>query len=298
MRPPATTLVTDRRVIGNTSSFTFSASDPQSGVAETWLRLGEFGVRGAWQQGETIEVPVPDYQTTDKEYLIGASSKDNYGNWEEETTTAVVTDVEAPKPYFEPKKTDMLGEWINHASYVRLWGNDGIGSGVRRVVVRRDGGPARAHTDAWVCVTKAPLTHENDGVHTIRMHAVDKLGHVSKDATRVVKIDTRKPRTQIKVDDDSGIFRLVHIFLNGNASVRCAVYDAKPCGSRCTVTIRIRNKAGKTWTVTSPDKLPIGRMATAHFTWKFGHGTFTVSVRGRDTAGNVGNWSTTTWAVV
>ena len=138
--PPVTT-VTGPGFIEQTTTFSLSATDQGSGVAETWVRLDA----GAWTQSGSVTVDAPAGITTDTKHVIEASSADVYGNWETPTPFTVVVDREAPRTLFIPPKPEKLGVWRNRTAHVAVMGHDGDGVGssaVHRASRRRTGARA------------------------------------------------------------------------------------------------------------------------------------------------------------
>lgn len=272
--PPVTT-VTGPGFIEQTTTFSLSATDQGSGVAETWVRLDG----GAWTQSGSVTVDAPAGITTDTKHVIEASSADVYGNWETPTPFTVVVDREAPRTLFIPPKPEKLGVWRNRTAHVAVMGHDGEGIGSSAVFVRVDGGPALEHEDGWVCVTEAPMTHANDGVHTISAHAVDALGHAGPEGSCKVRIDTRRPvlktRAAARAFADRG-------------SIVFSAADPKPCAGTYRMKFRIVTRSGKVLMTKGYGRTyNVGHAYSYPFDCPWRRGIYKVILTVQDEAGNI-----------
>jgi hypothetical protein len=133
------------------------------------------------------------------------------------------------------------------------------------------------HASSWACTVEAPKTHANDGVHTIKVHAIDALGHVGPDVSRSVRIDTRRPAG--KVPAKTFVSRK-------RGRISFSAVDQKPCGGSYTVRIRVMTRKNDIVTEITPAKrFTYGRVHSIAATSTL-YGVYVLAVTVTDAAGN------------
>ena len=168
------------------------ASDTQSGVRRTYYELDE------------VVAPYAGEFTVDRpgSHVVQYWSDDRAGNEERPSVGFVNIDVTAPEvtgATLSPAATS--AGWNNSDVTVTIAAADegGAGVGKRQYAVAGSG----VWTDATGgrFTVPAPVGHENDGVHTFDLRAIDRAGNVSGTRTVTVRIDTRAPLTYDSGDD-------------------------------------------------------------------------------------------------
>jgi hypothetical protein len=180
-----------------------------------------------------------------------------------------------------PFTTDDADDWWhNRDVLVTLVADDGIGSGVAATEYRVDGG-------AWVAAdepglaeiaVKAARDHGADGVHAIAYRSTDAAGNVEAVRGCSVRIDTRRPATQV----------LSAAAVNRLATIRYRVTDAAPsCGSARVTIVVSRRDGTVVRRVPLPRAAPTNTLLTVKLARKLPCGTYVVRMSARDVAGNV-----------
>ena len=150
------------------------------------------------------------------------------------------------------------------------------GSGLHTITSHIDGGPRNI---GGILTVPAPSDHSGDGVHTVTWQARDWGGNAQATQTSTVKIDTRRPRT-------SAPYR-ASVVRGRFVTLKYKVVDAKPCGARATVTIRVKTLAGKTVKTLKLGKRTLNRLDSCRFRCRLRPRTYRFTVYARDAAGNV-----------
>jgi cytochrome c len=164
--------------------------------------------------------------------------------------------------------------WVNRGVLVIFTAaDDDAGSGVAYTEYALDGG-------AWTKGTSCAVAGE--GPHTVLYRSADAAGNVEADKTLAFGIDTVKPTT--KAPSAASVSR------GRTATLKYRVLDALPCAGTCTVTIKVKTRAGR---LVKTLKCGIRTANTASAltaklrvprTWK--KGTYRFSVYATDAAGN------------
>ena len=173
------------------------------------------------------------------------------------------------------------GTWYKSAVTVTLSAEDNPGgSGVAKTEYRLDAGSWMTGTSVTVT---APTGGANDGTHTVAYRSTDLAGNVEVGKTCTVNIDTPRPTTKAPSSATARRGR--------TAALKYQVLDTVPNGGTATVTIKVKNRAGKVVKTLKSVVKPVNTSLTWKFTvprtWRTGTYRFYVSAH-RDTAGNVG----------
>ena len=172
--------------------------------------------------------------------------------------------------------------WVNHPVLITLSAT-ATTNPVASITYSLDSGARQtvAGTSTVVTIPADRTTHADDGVRTLAFTATDMLGLAQFDQTTSVKIDTRKPSTQAPYAATAARGR--------TATLKYKVVDARPGTEAATVTIKVRNKAGKVVRTLGPFKNRlVNKRLAATFrvprTWRAG--TYRFLVYAKDDAGN------------
>ena len=170
--------------------------------------------------------------------------------------------------------------WYNHALLVPLTATPGTNA-VASLSYTCDGAMQQVSgTTAEAPIPVDARTHANDGGHVLTFCATDTLGLASSVGTLTVNIDTRKPATKAPYRASATRGR--------TATLRFGIADAKPNGGNATVTIKVKNSAGKIVKTLGPAAKKLSPSLTWRFTvprsWRAG--TYRFFVYAKDRAGN------------
>jgi photosystem II stability/assembly factor-like uncharacterized protein len=172
--------------------------------------------------------------------------------------------------------------WVNHPVLITLSAT-ATTSPVASITYSLDGGARQtvAGTSTVVTIAADRTTHADDGVHTLAFTATDSLGLAQFDQTTSFKIDTRRPSTQAPYAATAARGR--------TATLKYKVVDARPGTDAATVTIKVRNIAGKVVRTLGPFKSRlVNERLAATFrvprTWRAG--TYRFLIYATDDAGN------------
>jgi hypothetical protein len=170
-------------------------------------------------------------------YYFHVRAKDGNGTWGPTVTRKVQigsgpSDTTAPTTVASGA---VNGKWYRAAVTVSFAASDNAGgSGVASTEYSLDGGE---WTKGSSLLLPAPADHSGDLLHTILYRSADIAGNVEAQKTVKVGIDTRKPTTKATASASARRGR--------SALLRYQVLDAVPNAGTATVTIKIRNRAGK-----------------------------------------------------
>ena len=182
--------------VGPSATVAATAADPGgSGVAQLEFRYCAGG-SCAFGSGTTIGSPVVTTGTASQpwdlssltdgaQYTAVARATDVAGNTTDSGTTTVTLDLSAPTTTDNAPSSSQSSDVT-----VGLSANDGSGSGAGSTAYRLDGGSWQTGTSVLVT---APLSHLNDGVHTIDYFSTDNVGNVETTRQATVTIDTLPP---------------------------------------------------------------------------------------------------------
>jgi hypothetical protein len=174
------------------------------------------------------------------------------------------------------------GAWYKAAVTVSLAaldnaGGSGMVGGSAKTEYKVDG--AADWTTGTSVPIDAPTDHSNDLLHTILYRSTDADGNVEPAKTLTVGIDTRKPTT--KAPSAASVVRY------RTAKLWYKVLDTGANGGKATVTIKIRNRAGKVVKTLGPSKgMAVNKLLYKTFTCRLAKGTYRFSVYATDAAGN------------
>jgi hypothetical protein len=167
------------------------------------------------------------------------------------------------------------GKWYKAAVTVSFTATDNAGgSGVASTEYKLDGGE-------WTKGTQVSVS--GDLLHTVLYRSADKAGNTEVAKTLKVGIDTHKPVTKALASASARRGR--------SALLRYQVLDPVPNGGTATVTIKIRNSAGKVVATIRLGAKPVNtatalsRSFKVPTTWRIG--VYRYSVYATDKAGNV-----------
>ena len=170
------------------------------------------------------------------------------------------------------------GKWYRTAVTVNLAASDDAGgSGVASTEYSLDGA---AFTPGTSIPLPAPADHSADKLHTILYRSADAAGKVETEKTLKVGIDTRKPIT--KAPNAATAYR------GRTATLKYRVVEVGANGGKATVTVKLKNRAGKVVKTLGPAL----KVVNSTLTWKFTvprtwrAGTYHFYVYAKDTAGN------------
>jgi hypothetical protein len=164
------------------------------------------------------------------------------------------------------------GRWYRRTVSLTLSTIDNVGgSGVARTEYSLDGGP-------WTRGTSISVSTQ--GRHTLLYFSRDNAGNDEPQRSLDFGIDTVRPTT--KAPSAASARR------GGTASLRYRVSDPKPHAGKATVTIKVRNRAGRVVETLGPAQRAVNKLLTWKFrvprSWRSGTRHFTVYAR--DLAGN------------
>ena len=115
-----------------------------------------------------------------------ARAADAAGNTTDSATTTVTLDTSPPTTTDDAPGGSQSSDVVT----VSLSANDGSGSGVASTTYRIDGGGWQTGTSVSI---PAPVSHLNDGVHTIDYSSIDNVGNTETLRSATVTIDTLPP---------------------------------------------------------------------------------------------------------
>ena len=267
--PPGTPNTAGAFLVGystNGSSFTFPYQWSGSTSGEWWLTEFDLGRWSLLGQPE-VRIALGTSVLAGALYSEGAYVDDL-------TVTATIPDTTPPTT---TATGAVHGRWYRTAVTVSLAASDNAGgSGVVSTEYSLDGG---AWTPGTSIPLPAPTDHTGDLLHTILYRSADTDGNVEADKTLTVGIDTRKPTT--KAPDASSVVRY------RTAKLWYKVVDPPPNGGTATVTIKIKNSAGKVVKTLGPYKgKAVNRLLSATFTCRLAKGSYRFYVSATDAAGN------------
>ena len=159
-------------------------------------------------------------------------SSDAIGDREPDQTATVKIESSAP---VTTDDSDPGYVWFNHDVTVHFTATD-ADSGVDYTEYSLDG-------TTWVRATEVTilsdsLAHTTDGEHVILYRSADTLGHLESARSCTVRIDTQGPAT--KALARAGVRK------GRKATLKYRIDEQPfPCGPSATVTIKIKNRAGK-----------------------------------------------------
>lgn len=279
-RPPVTTIVrtpaqllwADEHCASSATTLTFQPSDDKPGEVITSYSIDG----GTWQPGLFATLGAPADHTNDGPHKVQVFSVDADGNDEVVKGYDLFIDTQPPTLTLSPAKPDMIGHWINHDSEVTLTPHDPAPSSGVWAGLREDG----AWTFTSQVSVRASRKHENDGMHTLRVCALDHAGNIGGDQTYVVGIDTRKP--SVTVPSPCRVHR------GKTATVRFRVNDQKPCAGVAAVGVVILHQNGRAAKQFWPAKwYSANRSASYGFKCSLSRGTYRLLVYAADGAGNL-----------
>jgi hypothetical protein len=167
--------------------------------------------------------------------------------------------------------------WHDAAVRLRLTATDGtFSSGVASTQYSLDGGST--WTKGTALTVPAPADHSNDGLHAVLYRSTDKAGNVEKTRSVGVGVDTRRP-TPLAASA-AGVKR------GHTATLRYSVSDPRPGAPSATVTIRIRNAAGRLVKRAVLRRRAVNRALRYRFVCALPRGSYRFSVYATDAAGN------------
>jgi hypothetical protein len=195
------------------------------------------------------------------------------------TLTATIPDTTPPTTTATGAKN---GTWYKAAVTVSLAATDNAGGsgmvgGLAKTEYKVDG--AVDWTAGTSVPIAAPTDHSNDLLHTILYRSTDADGNVEPDKTITVGIDTRRPVT--KAPSAASVVRY------RTAKLWYKVLDTGANGGKATVTIKIRNRAGRVVKTLGPYKgMAVNKLLYKTFTCRLAKGTYRFSAYAYDAAGN------------
>ena len=134
-----------------------------------------------------------------------------------------------------------------------------------------------------MAVSADAVTHANDGPHLLLYTAADTQNLAQFDTKLSFGIDTRKPSPSAPNSASAKRGRPV--------ALKYRILDTVPNGGKATVTIKVKNRAGKVVRTLEPVVKPVNTALTWKFTvprtWRTGTYRFYVTAQ-KDTAGNIG----------
>jgi hypothetical protein len=169
------------------------------------------------------------------------------------------------------------GVWRTTAATVHLAADDGAaGSGVASITSTLDVGTPVVANAALTDVSIA-----TDGIHTLSYQAADILGNTETAKSITVKIDSVRPVPRATAIASARRGR--------TATLRYVVDDALPSSGTATVTIKVKNSAGRVVKTFNIGVVNVNEAKTKSFkvptTWKIG--TYRYYVSATDLAGNI-----------
>ena len=132
-----------------------------------------------------------------------------------------------------------------------------------------------------LAIVADPVTHTTDGITTISYRSTDAAGNTEVTKACQVKLDTRKPTPKASWIASARRGR--------TATLKYRVNDPLPNGGTATVTIKVKNHAGKIVKTLRCGVKTVNTTLSVRFnvprTWKVG--TYRFYVYATDAAGNV-----------
>ena len=182
-----------------------------------------------------------------------------------------------------PVTTDDAPSGWKHASVtVHLSPADagsGMSGGSASTEYSTDSGVSWA-TGISVTITADPVAHTTDGITTVSYRSTDAAGNTEAIKTCQVKLDTRAPTTKAPWRASARRGR--------TATLKYRVNDSLPNGGTATVTIKVKNHAGKVVKTLRCGVKKVNTTLSVRFTvprtWKVG--TYHFFVSATDAAGN------------
>ena len=173
------------------STVSLSATDSTSGVAATFVKVGD----GAYQDADSVSIPAPADHSNDGTHTVSFYSVDSAGNEEAVQQAVVVVDTQTPT-----SSDDAPAGWSKDPVTVELTALDPGPAAVDAIYASVDGGDYAPLDEV---VIDAPSDHSNDGAHTISYYAVDHAGNKEDAHSTTVRIDTTAPVSSDDADDDA-----------------------------------------------------------------------------------------------
>lgn len=267
--PPGTPNTAGAFLVGystNGSSYTFPYQWSGSTSGEWWPT--EFDL-GSWSLLGQPQVRIAIGTTT---YAGALYSEGAYVD--DLSLTATVPDTVPPTT---TATGAVKGRWYRAAVTVSLAGSDNAGgSGVASTEYSLDGA---AFTPGTSIPLLAPADHSGDRLHTILYRSADAAGNLEAAKTLKVGIDTRKPTTKAYATT---------AYRGKTAKLKYKVAEVGANGGKATVTVKLKNRAGKVVKTLGPAL----KVVNSTLTWKFTvprtwrAGTYHFYVYAKDTAGN------------
>jgi hypothetical protein len=267
--PPGTQTTAGAFLVGystNGSSFTF----PYQWSGDTWNEwwLTEFDL-GSWSLLGQPQVWIALGTTV---YAGALYSEGAYVD--DLSLTATIPDTTPPTT---TATGAVNGRWYRSDVTVEFTASDAGGSGVAHTEYSLDGG---AWTEASSLLLQALGDHSGDKLHTILYFSTDADGNVELTRTLKVGIDTRKPTTKAPY---AATARRGY-----SATLKYKVVEVGANGGTATVTIKVKNHAGKVVRTLKP----VVKAVNTALSWKFTvprtwrTGTYHFFVYATDRAGN------------
>lgn len=194
LAPPVTTVSLDgvRHASGwftTPVTATLAATDENSGIARTEYR---FGVNASWGL-----YTAPIFISVDGSSVLRYRSSDRVGHTEAEKTESIRIDKTSPSTVAGLTGTTGNDGWYRSPVTVFLQANDGIGSGVARILYSLDNG------SAWATYAGSfPIAAE--GTTSLSYYSEDLVEHAESPKSAVVKIDTLAPTTSFRLSGTVG----------------------------------------------------------------------------------------------
>jgi hypothetical protein len=206
-------------------------------------------------------------------HTIVFRSSDAIGNTEPDQTATVKIESSVP---VTTDDSDPGYVWFNHDVTVHFTATD-ADSGVDYTEYSLDG-------TTWVQATEVTilsdsLAHTTDGEHVILYRSADKLGHLESVKSCTVRIDTQGPATKA--------LARASVRKGHTATLKYRVDEQPfPSGATATVTIKIKNRAGKIVKTLNPGIQTVNTDLKARFKCKLKVGSYRFWIYAVDAAGN------------
>ncbi len=261
----------------NVATITLSAADA-SGVAYIYYHLDgnheytHLYTVGTGSPVTTVTVAAPASGSATHGLKFWA--QDAAGNVEPANTVSFTIGADNAAPVTVASGA-VEGAWRNTAAVVHLAATDETdGSGVATITSTLD-----ANAPVVVSADTTDVNITGDGPHALTFQAADVAGNTETLQTLNVNIDTVKPT--VKASSAASVAR------GHSVSLKYSVADALPNGGKATVTIKVKNSAGKVVKTINAGKVTLGahtaKLAVPK-TWKAG--TYRFYVYATDLAGN------------
>ena len=244
---------------------TDAGSGMSGGLAKTEYKLdGD----ADWTTGTGVVV------AGDGVHTIAYRSTDAVGNLETQRSCTVRIESAAPTTTDD---TDPDYVWHNHDVTVHFTATD-ADAGVDYTEYSLDGGTTWTHS-SQVTIPADPVTHVGDGENQIRYRSADFLGHLETAKSCMVRIDTQGP--------DTRALARASVRKGRRATLEYRVDEHPfPCGPTATVTIRIKNRAGRTVKTLHASLQTVNSDRTVRFKCTLKVGRYRFWIYAIDSAGN------------